>query len=94
MKFDMHCHTKEGSLDGKLPLAEYVSILKEKGYRFYLDSPTNQQFIIIENHKLESLAKQVAYSFWEKYDDNHTVIRLAVSWSTTQEDIDALKVIL
>lgn len=78
-----------------LALAEQLkAILKEKGYRFYLDSPTNQQFIIIENHKLESLAKQVAYSFWEKYDDNHTVIRLAVSWSTTQEDIDALKVIL
>ena len=78
-----------------LALAEQLkAILKEKGYHFYLDSPTNQQFIIIENHKLESLAKQVAYSFWEKYDDNHTVIRLAVSWSTTQEDIDALKVIL
>ena len=78
-----------------LALAEQLkAILKEKGYRFYLESPTNQQFIIIENHKLESLAKQVAYSFWEKYDDNHTIIRLAVSWSTTQEDIDALKVIL
>lgn len=32
MKFDMHCHTKEGSLDGKVPIQEFVSILKEKGY--------------------------------------------------------------
>ncbi|MBD5460520.1 MAG: PHP domain-containing protein [Lachnospiraceae bacterium] len=31
-KFDMHCHTKEGSLDGKIHLEEYVSILKSKGY--------------------------------------------------------------
>lgn len=32
MKFDMHCHTKEGSLDGKIPIEEYAAILKEKGY--------------------------------------------------------------
>lgn len=32
MRFDMHCHTKEGSLDGKVPIAEYAAILKEKGY--------------------------------------------------------------
>ncbi len=32
MKFDMHCHTKEGSLDGKLPLIEYVTLLKEQGF--------------------------------------------------------------
>ncbi|NLL80555.1 MAG: PHP domain-containing protein [Clostridiales bacterium] len=32
MKFDMHCHTKEGSLDGKLPLTDYVSLLKAKGF--------------------------------------------------------------
>lgn len=32
MKFDMHCHTKEGSLDGRIRLEEYVEILKEKGF--------------------------------------------------------------
>ena len=32
MKYDMHCHTKEGSLDGKVPVAEFISILKEKGF--------------------------------------------------------------
>ena len=33
MKFDMHCHTKEGSLDGKVGIEEYIRILKEKGYQ-------------------------------------------------------------
>ena len=33
MKFDMHCHTKEGSLDGKVPIAEFISCLKEKGFQ-------------------------------------------------------------
>ena len=32
MHFDLHCHTKEGSLDGKATLREYALLLKEKGY--------------------------------------------------------------
>ena len=24
MKFDMHCHTKEGSMDGKVMIEEYI----------------------------------------------------------------------
>lgn len=70
-------------------------IIEEKGYPFYLQSPTNQQFIILENVQLEKLSQAgLAYSFWEKYDENRTVIRLATSWSTSQEDLDELKKIL
>ena len=32
MKLDMHCHTREGSPDGKLGLLENIKILKQKGY--------------------------------------------------------------
>lgn len=32
MKLDMHCHTKEGSLDGKVPIEEFAAILKGKGF--------------------------------------------------------------
>ncbi len=32
MKFDMHCHTKEGSLDGKVPIEEFIGILRGRGY--------------------------------------------------------------
>ncbi|WP_161979447.1 threonine aldolase family protein [Streptococcus sp. S784/96/1] len=70
------------------------ALLKEKGYRFYLESPTNQQFLIVANDKLEELGQSVVYSFWEKYDDYNTVIRLATSWSTRQADIDALAEVL
>lgn len=34
----MHCHTKEGSLDGKVPIEEYVGILKDKGFNGMLVS--------------------------------------------------------
>lgn len=64
--------------------------LLEKGYRFFIDSPTNQQFIILENAKMEELKKEVAFSFWEKYDENHTVVRFATSWATKEEEVNAL----
>ena len=67
------------------------SIFKTKGFRFYLESPTNQQFIILENSKMEELSKTIAFSFWEKYDENHTVVRFATSWSTTQQDLEELE---
>ena len=73
---------------------EMAEILKEglmkKGYRFFIDSPTNQQFIILENSKMEALKQNVAFSFWEKYDDAHTVVRFATSWATSKEDVGAL----
>lgn len=74
---------------------ELKAILREKNYRFYLESPTNQQFIILENSQLEILSQAgLVYSFWEKYDTNHTVIRLATSWSTSRDDLLALRDIL
>ena len=64
--------------------------LKEKGYRFFLNSPTNQQFVILENSKMEELGKEVRFSFWEAYDEDHTVVRFATSWATTEENLERL----
>lgn len=65
-------------------------IFKEKGIPFYLESPTNQQFVILENGQLNKLKRSVGFSFWEKLDEDHTIVRFATSWSTTQNDLDAL----
>lgn len=69
-------------------------ILQRHAVPFYLDSPTNQQFVIFENGRLEELQKKVAVSFWEKHDETHTVVRLATSWSTAEEDLAALEAVL
>lgn len=61
-----------------------------KGYRLWLDSPTNQQFLLLEDAEAERLAKLVRYSRWEKPDDSHTVVRFATSWATTPEMLDEL----
>ncbi len=73
---------------------ELKSAFSEKGYKFFIDSPTNQQFVILENSKMQELQKSVKFSFWEKYDENHTVVRFATSWATTSEKISELRSIL
>ena len=37
-----------------------------------METPTNQQFIILENSVMEKLKEKVVFCFWEKYDENHT----------------------
>ncbi len=66
-------------------------IFRGEGIPLYIDSPTNQQFIILENRRMQRLGEKVRFSFWEKYDDEHTVIRLAAGWSTTEEDLEELR---
>ena len=74
-----------------IELAEKLKTgLKEKGYTFYLESPTNQQFIILENEQKKKLEEKVVISFWQNLDADHTVVRLATSWSTTEADLEEL----
>ncbi|MCQ2247754.1 MAG: aminotransferase class V-fold PLP-dependent enzyme [Treponema sp.] len=70
------------------------AVLAQKGYRFYIDSPTNQIFIVLENDRYRELQKEVQVSFWEKLDEGHTIIRIATSWATTAEDVEKLCEIL
>ena len=32
MKIDMHCHTREGSPDGKVPIEQYIRMLRNQGF--------------------------------------------------------------
>lgn len=70
------------------------TILENNGYEFFLKTPTNQQFVILPNERMKELREYVSFSFWEKYDENNTVVRFATSWSTTDEDLNALESIL
>ena len=70
---------------------EMIAVLKEKGIPFFLESPTNQQFVILENRYMEQLSAQVAFDIWQPYDATHTVVRFATSWATTPAQIAQLK---
>ena len=68
------------------------NILISKGYKMYIDSPTNQQFVIMDNNKLrKNLKASCLTDFGEKYDENNTVIRFATSWATTDEQVRELE---
>ena len=69
-------------------------IFKRKGYKFYMETPTNQQFIVLENNDLNRLNEKIVFCFWEKYDENHTVVRFATSWATKMDDVEKLDEIL
>lgn len=62
--------------------------LKAKGYRFYSESPSNQQFVILGNDQLAQLEQHVQVSHWCKVDEKHTAVRFCTSWATTEENID------
>lgn len=62
----------------------------EKGYQIFIETVTNQIFIVLENEKMQELKKSVSFGFWEKYDQSHTVVRFASSWATTDEAVDKL----
>ena len=66
-------------------------MFRQRGYAFYLDSPTNQQFIVLRNEKAEELRQHVRFTVWEKPDDKHTVARFCTSWATTDEELDELE---
>jgi threonine aldolase len=69
-------------------------IFKRKGYEFYIETSTNQIFIVLEDKHMEDLSKKVAFSFWERLDESHCVVRFATSWATAEADVDELNKIL
>ena len=76
-------------------MAERIKqLFKRKGYEFYIDSPTNQQFIILPNEEVNRLAKEVIFTHWGKYDEHHTICRFVTSWATTEEELAELERLL
>ncbi|MBQ6824109.1 MAG: aminotransferase class I/II-fold pyridoxal phosphate-dependent enzyme [Clostridia bacterium] len=61
-----------------------------KGFELYSQSPTNQQFIILDQKSYDKLAQNYIFEFQEKIKENRIAVRFCTSWSTTQEEVDAL----
>jgi len=68
--------------------------LRQKGYQFYVDSPTNQLFVILDRRRLAALREQVSFAHWRTLDQERAVVRFATSWATRPEDVDALIALL
>lgn len=66
----------------------------ELGYTLFINSPTNQQFVILTDGQYEALREQVEFGIWERVDDGHVAVRFAISWATREADVDALIALL
>ena len=73
---------------------ELKALFKAKGYRFFIESPTNQQFIILSDDQMKRIGEKCRFAFWERYDAEHSVVRFATSFATTSDDIAALAEII
>ena len=65
-----------------------------KGFEFLVDSPTNQQFVIMDNEQAERLSEQVQFTHFGQTDRHHTICRFVTSWATTDTELDELERIL
>lgn len=63
---------------------------KSKGYQLYIETVTNQIFVILNDDDYVKLKKVVSVGFWERLPDNRVVVRFASSWATTEDDVKAL----
>ena len=67
--------------------------LTAKGYRFYNNSYTNQQFPIISKKTIDAIAEDVVLDDWGPFgdgDDDMRIARITTSWATTDEAVDTL----
>ena len=69
---------------------ELESLFRSRGYRFLIDSPTNQQFVILSDKQMAQIGEKCRFCFWERVDASHCAVRFATSFATTRADIDAL----
>ena len=63
---------------------------KAKGFEMLVQSPSNQQFPILDNGTLGRLSEKFLFSVWQKVDEDHTAVRFCTSWATRPEAVDAL----
>lgn len=61
-----------------------------KGYQVFIDSPTNQQFVILPNEDLDRLSKIATFEVWGIRGEKETPVRFVTSWATREEAVDAL----
>ena len=82
----LHPHQPQRHRDGQRPQEGP----RRKGLPLLYGLPTNQLFVVLENTQLAALEGKAKFGFWEKFDDSHTVVRIATSWATKMEEIEQL----
>ena len=85
-KDGLYCEISKHAIDMAMMLKEGLT---KKGYPFFMDSVTNQQFIIVDDEKIKEIEKKYGITYQERYDETRSVIRLCTSWATKEENVKA-----
>ncbi len=65
-------------------------VFAKHGLSLGIDSPTNQQFVILSKEQKQQLAEEIAFEIWEPLPDDRLLCRFVTCWATTEADIAAL----
>ncbi len=65
-------------------------VFAKHGLSLGIDSPTNQQFVILSKEQKQRLAEEIAFEIWEPLPDDRLLCRFVTCWATTEADITAL----
>ena len=65
-------------------------VIAKHGLSLGIDSPTNQQFVILSKEQKQRLAEEIAFEIWEPLSDDRLLCRFVTCWATTEADIVAL----
>ena len=61
--------------------------LIKKGVKFYIESFTNQQFIVLSKEKYDEISKEFELSYWGETNGD-IICRFCTSWATSKETMD------
>ena len=61
-----------------------------KGIAMLVESPTNQQFPILNREQIAALSTEFLFSQWTAVDSEHCAVRFCTSWATKTESVDRL----
>ena len=65
-------------------------VFAEAGVPAFLDSPTNQQFVVLTSAQLEALSEGFGFEYWQWVDEDHHCVRFCTSWSTRDHEVGSL----
>jgi threonine aldolase len=71
--------------------ARLKAVFAAAGIPLAMDSPTNQQFVVLSRSQYEALSKKIMFEIWEPSETDEIVCRFVTSWATTPDDLLGLE---
>ncbi len=71
--------------------ARLKTLFAAAGIPLAVDSPTNQQFVVLKRQQYATLSQKIKFEIWEPSATDEIVCRFVTSWATTESDLLSLE---